>query len=230
MSELGRDQVRFQTPSQTVGPFFGYALPYDGGPELVGVQHPDALRLHGMVLDGVGAPVPDAVVEVWQPDSRGEVFSGRGSLDRDGYTFTGFGRTATNRSGEYTFTTVRPGAKPGRLPFVLVTVFARGLLHHLFTRAYFGVGNGDGAGADAGSGAGAEADAVAEFMGEDPLLRAVPADRRHTLFVVPEEAIAGIPSVRFDIRLQGENETVFLDFDAPAGDGPAGAGSTLADE
>jgi protocatechuate 3,4-dioxygenase alpha subunit len=177
------EQEYLQTPSQTVGPFFGYALPYDGGPDVASRADPDSIRLHGTVYDGAGEPVPDAILEIWGPDASGAPISEHGSLHRDGYTVTGFGRAAVDRAGHYTFTTVRPGATAeGHAPYILVTVFARGLLHHLFTRAY--------------------------FSGDDPFLESVPAERRGTLLVEQD----GERSYRFDIRLQGEGETVFLDF------------------
>ncbi|MGO4689842.1 protocatechuate 3,4-dioxygenase subunit alpha [Glaciibacter sp. 2TAF33] len=179
-----------QTPSQTVGPFFGYALPYEKGAELVPGHHTNAIRFHGTVLDGAGEPVPDALVEIWQADESGVISRAQNSLERDGYTFTGFGRAETTLAGDFTFTTVKPGpASPGAAPYILVTVFARGLTHHLFTRAYFPE-NG-------------------EANDSDTVLAIVPADRRETLISVAD----GDASYRFDIRLQGENETVFLDFD-----------------
>ncbi|WP_158866916.1 protocatechuate 3,4-dioxygenase subunit alpha [Leifsonia sp. AG29] len=176
-----------QTPSQTVGPFFGYALPYERGGEVAPPWHPEAIRLHGTVYDGAGEPVPDAILEVWGLDAGGAPIADRGSLHRDGHTVTGFGRTQVDRAGHYSFTTVKPGAPvDGRAPYFLVTVFARGLLHHLFTRAY--------------------------FSDDDPFFATVPEERRETLLVVPD----GDRSYRFDIRLQGPDETVFLDF---VGDG-----------
>jgi protocatechuate 3,4-dioxygenase alpha subunit len=178
-----------QTPSQTVGPFFGYALPYEGGPEVRAPWHPDAIRLHGVVFDGAGEPVPDAIVEVWGADAAGAPSTERGSFDRDQHGFTGFGRAAVDRGGHYSFTTVKPGAmREGSAPYLLVTIFARGVLQHLFTRAYFGD----------------EADANAA----DPLLASVDADRRATLIAESDAP----SSYRFDIRLQGEGETVFLDY------------------
>jgi protocatechuate 3,4-dioxygenase alpha subunit len=179
-----------QTPSQTIGPFFGFALPYAGGPELVPGHHSSAIRLHGTIFDGAGVPVPDAIVEIWQADENGVLPKELGSLERDGYTFTGFGRDATTRAGDYGFTTVKPRGVAGGAPYVLVTIFARGLTHHLFTRAYF--------------------PEEAELHATDTVLSSVPADRRATLV-----ATLGKPGeYRFDIRLQGEGETVFLDFDA----------------
>lgn len=178
-----------QTPSQTVGPFFGYALPYPGGADVAPGWHPDAMRLHGTVFDGNGDPVPDAILEIWHADPHGLPIRVRGSLARDSYTVTGFGRAAVDGSGHYSFTTLKPGAmRAGSAPYVLIAVFARGLMHHLFTRAYF-------------------ADEVAGNA-SDPALDRVPADRRETLM-----AAADAPgSYRFDIRLQGDGETVFFDF------------------
>lgn len=195
-----------QTPSQTIGPFFGFALPYPGGAELVPGHHPQAIRLHGTVTDGAGEPIQDALLEIWQADADGVLVQARGSLDRDGFTFTGFGRTAVSLGGKYTFTTVMPGRVGAAAPYILVTVFARGLTHHLFTRVYF--------------------PEDAALHQSDPVLTTVAAERRGTLIAVGGDAvggdsIGGVPSYRFDIRLQGENETVFLDFDAANGIEPA---------
>jgi len=79
------------TAGQTVGPFFGYALPYDRDSELVPPGHPRAVRLSGRVIDGAGQPVPDALLELWQPDEAGSVVQQEGSLRRDGWTFSGWG-------------------------------------------------------------------------------------------------------------------------------------------
>ena len=147
------------TPGQTVGPFFGYALPYPGDSELVPGGHRDAIRLHGTVYDGAGEPIPDALLEIWQADQHGQVPQAEGSLHRDGYTFTGFGRAAVDATGHYSFTTVRPGpTQDGAAPFIAMTVFARGLINRLFTRVYLPVDD-----------AALEADA---------LLRSLPEDRR----------------------------------------------------
>jgi protocatechuate 3,4-dioxygenase alpha subunit len=172
------------TPGQTIGPFFGYALPFELGNELVTPGSPGAIRLHGVVADGAGAPVPDALLEIWQTDANGVVPTATGSLRRDGWTFTGWGRAATDENGHYSFTTVKPGAlQQDSAPFIAMAVFARGLLNRLFTRVYL---------------PGAE---------HDRLLNSVPADRRHTLIAAADEH-----GLRFDVHLQGADETVFLRF------------------
>jgi protocatechuate 3,4-dioxygenase, alpha subunit len=176
------------TPGQTVGPFFGLGLAYPGGSGVVDDAHPEAVRLHGTVYDGAGDGVPDALVELWQPDTAGRIPRAAGSLRRDGAGFTGFGRAATDSDGHYGFTTVTPGcARQGNAPFFAITVFARGLLNRLFTRAYLPDGD----------------------LAADPLLASVDAGRRATLVCVAESAW-GQPGYRFDIHLQGRNETVFL--------------------
>ncbi|WP_022884487.1 protocatechuate 3,4-dioxygenase subunit alpha [Glaciibacter superstes] len=195
-SQIGsaRQGDGIQTPSQTVGPFFGYALPYEKGWELVPGHHPQAIRFHGTVYDGDGAVVPDAIIEIWQADSEGVLSTQLGSLEPDGYTFTGFGRTSVNLAGHFSFTTVKPGAvAAGAAPYILVTIFARGLTHHLFTRAYFPPAS----------------DAESAAHEGDRVLPAVPTERRATLISVAD----GPASYRFDIRMQGVGETVFLDFD-----------------
>ncbi len=174
------------TPGQTVGPFFGYALPYVGGDELVPPVSARAIRLHGTVYDGAGDVIPDALLELWQADEDGTVVQAEGSLDRDGWTFTGWGRASVDWAGHYTFSTVRPGpTEPGRPALFMITIFARGLTNRLFTRAYLPE---DSAALDA-----------------DPLLSSLDPDERATLIAVAEPT-----GYRFDIRLQGERETVFL--------------------
>lgn len=172
------------TPGQTVGPFFGYSLPYEGGPQLVPQSHPEAVRLHGRVLDGAGDPVPDALLEIWQTGTDGTVVQQAGSLHRDGWTFTGWGRAATDAAGRYSFSTLVPG---GPVPFVAMAVFARGLLDRLLTRAYL---PGDDP----------------AVLAVDPLLASLPPERRRTL-------VAGRDGrgYSFDVVLQGVEETVFLD-------------------
>jgi protocatechuate 3,4-dioxygenase alpha subunit len=183
------------TPGQTVGPFFGFALPYPGGEQLVPAGHPDAVQLTGRVLDGHGDPVPDALLEIWQADTGGRVVAAAGSLHRDGHPFTGWGRAATDAAGRYTFSTLPPGPPaPGRLAFLAMTVFARGLLNRLFTRVYLPDAGGPG-----------------ETWREDRLLAALDADRRATLIAVRDGSV-----FHFDIRLQGDGETVFLRYPGQA--------------
>ena len=110
-----------------------------------------------------------------------------GSLNRDGWTFTGWGRAATDNAGHWSFSTLRPGpARPGGAPFFALTVFARGLLDRLRTRVYL---PGD-----------------ESALAADPLLAALPAERRGTLV-----ATADAGGYAFDVVLQGERETVFLE-------------------
>ncbi|MER5181181.1 protocatechuate 3,4-dioxygenase subunit alpha [Streptomyces sp. NPDC002896] len=179
------------TPSHTVGPFYGYALPFPEGEQVAPKGHPDTIALHGYVLDGEGNPVPDAILEFWQAGPDGSLKGAPGSLRRDpvtggylgrnGIDFTGFGRVATDADGHYALYTLPPGN--AGLPYISVCVFARGLLHHLYTRAYL-------------------------TEGADPLLDTLSADRRATLVAAEEPN----RTYRFDIRLQGEGETVFLEF------------------
>ena len=177
------------TPGQTIGPFYGYALPFEKDNELVNQAHPASVRLHGVVTDGAGTVIPDALLEIWQADEHGNVVSKDGSLVRDGYTFTGFGRTAVDNVGHYTFTTVNPGATDaGKAPFIMLTVFARGLLNRLFTRIYLPEDT--------------------ESLANDPLLSSLDEESRKTLIATRETD----GSLRFDVSLQGENETVFLSY------------------
>lgn len=177
------------TPGQTVGPFYGYALPYPGDRELVPPGSSRAVELHGVVYDGAGDPVPDAILEIWQPDETGTVVLRTGSLRRDEFTFTGFGRCAADPEGRFSFSTVEPGpTEAGRARFISVVVFARGLLNRLFTRVYLPEDT--------------------EAHATDPLLSSLESAERQRLIAVREAD----GSLRFDIRLQGEDETPFLRF------------------
>jgi len=170
------------TPSQTIGPYLGIVLPWPDGPFVVPAGTPGAITITGQVIDGAGQVLPDAMVETWQADEDGRFDKG----------FRGFGRSATDVNGYYHIVTVKPGSLPApgggkEAPHLDVSVFSRGLLDRVVTRIYFA----DEAGANLA----------------DPVLAQVPADRRDTLLAVLTEP----GEYRFDIRLQGEQETVFFD-------------------
>jgi protocatechuate 3,4-dioxygenase, alpha subunit len=175
------------TPSQTVGPFLSLGLTWTDGHLVVPEGSPGAVRISGVLLDGAGAPVPDGVVETWQADADGRFDHPDDPRGASGSGFGGFGRCSTDEEGHYQIVTVKPGAiGDGQAPHIDVTVLARGLLQHLVTRIYF--------------------PDEAEANAADPLLSSLPPERAATLVA---EA-AGDGELRFDIRLQGEGETVFL--------------------
>ena len=172
------------TPSQTVGPFFAVGLPWSDGPHVVDEGTPGAIRIGGRVLDGEGNPVPDALVETWQPDPEGRFDhpdDPRGRFPG----FRGFGRCPTDDEGRWWVLTRKPGRVDDRqAPHIAVSILARGLLHRLVTRIYF---------AD-------------EANAEDPLLAALPEADRATLIATPVDGGYAI-----DFRLQGDGETVYLE-------------------
>lgn len=190
-----------QTPSQTVGPYFTMRLTGEGQnilttPESVG----ERIRIEGRVLDGDRKHIEDALVELWQADS-----SGRYDHPADDRTdtpldpaFTGFGRCASDfHTGAYSFLTIKPGPVPHpdgglQAPHISLTIQARGMLDATFTRLYFA----DESAANA----------------SDPVLQSVPADRRSTLIAERVETDdSSVATYRFDIRYQGDDETVFFD-------------------
>jgi protocatechuate 3,4-dioxygenase alpha subunit len=178
------------TPSQTVGPFLSIGLPWPDGPYVVDENDPDAIRIEGVVTDGNGTPVPDALVETWQADSDG-YFNHPDDHREKATDFRGFGRCPTDSDGSYHIVTRKPGVVPAadgtpQAPHVDVSVFARGLLNRVVTRIYFG----DEEAANAA----------------DPVLLTVPEDRRGTLVARAD----GHRTYRFDVRLQGDDETVFF--------------------
>ncbi|MER5435492.1 protocatechuate 3,4-dioxygenase subunit alpha [Streptomyces sp. NPDC002588] len=196
--DTSRPETVLPTPSHTVGPFYGHALPFPGGGDIAPLGHPDTITLQGHVYDGEGTPLPDAFVELWGADPDGNVPQVDGSMRRDpasggflgrnGVEFTGWGRVQTDANGHWSARTLRPGARGNSAPYLSVCVFARGLLVHLFTRIYL---PGDDA-----------------ALAADPLLKQVDPARRDTL--IAQDGPLG--TYRFDIRLQGEGETVFLEF------------------
>ncbi|HXY10027.1 MAG TPA: protocatechuate 3,4-dioxygenase subunit alpha [Terriglobales bacterium] len=183
------------SPSQTVGPFFQIALtakehcvPCLAGPQAKGERTWITFR----VLDGDGAAVDDAMLEIWQADANGKYNHPDDrqpkSLDEG---WIGFGRLATGEDGSCVLETVRPGRVHHdtiQAPHLTVAIFARGMLKQLFTRVYF---PGD------------------PSNDEDPILALVPSDRHHTLMAKPDSARPG--HWRFDVWLQGDQETVFFD-------------------
>lgn len=187
------------TPSQTVGPFFAYALTPSGRYALTDLATGDLtsndavgarIRVEGRVLDGDGMAVADAMIELWQADGGGR-YPGRDPALSNS-RFTGFGRAATDQDGRFEFKTVKPGRVPGpgglQAPHINLGVFARGVLRRMFTRVYF------------------EDEAAAN--GSDPILALVPEEARHTL-LARRHGADGLYS--FDIRLQGVDETIFFE-------------------
>ena len=169
------------TPSQTVGPFFAIELPYADGPQVVPEGTASAVWLRGRVFDGDGAPVPDALVESWQADPRGQF----------GGDFRGFGRSGTDDEGRWAILTLKPGPVPGapgedaQAPHVDLNIFARGLLHQVVTRLYF---------AD-----------EREANAADPVLAGLDEDARATLVAQP-----CADGYELDVHLQGPHETTFF--------------------
>ena len=189
-----------RTPSQTVGPYLHIGLVPGayGVREVFSATVTDPgipgthIRIEGRILDGEGNVAPDAMVEIWQADNQGRYAHPADGRPLTSNSFRGFGRCATDTGG-FAFDTIKPGSVPGpdgttQAPHINVGIFSRGLLKRLFTRIYFA---GDPANAS------------------DPILALVPADRRDTLIAKPDPAKPGL--YRFDIRLQGKDETVFFD-------------------
>jgi len=186
-----------QTPSQTVGPYFAYGLTAEdygyantqiaSGRMAVEGLPGDHIRISGRVFDANGKTVPDAMIEFWQADGAGRIAAGGPAGNS---RFTGFGRqgTGTDPEHRFTFETVKPGRlAEDEAPAILVVVFMRGLLSHLYTRLYF------------------EDEAAANAT--DPVLTSVPEARRPTLIA----GRTGPGTYAFDIHLQGVDETVFFD-------------------
>ncbi|KWV56623.1 protocatechuate 3,4-dioxygenase subunit alpha [Bradyrhizobium macuxiense] len=191
------------TPSQTVGPYFKYGLTPNGEYEwndaftnnlLTPDTSGDRIRVEGKVYDGDGAVIPDCMLEIWQADAQGRFSDPQDKRALPNSSFKGFGRCGTDNSGAYAFDTIKPGVVPDpdgkkQAPHILLAVFARGMLLHLYTRIYFDdeAGNAD-----------------------DPVLALVPEDRRATL-IAKRKAGSGSAVYTLDVYLQGDNETVFFD-------------------
>ena len=183
------------TGSQTVGPFFKIGLAWlyraDIGSTVRGGER-ERVRVRGVLYDGDGTPIPDAVIEIWQADTQGRYATGPDGQATADAELMGFGRVPTDAQGAYEFRTLKPGRVPhptGQLqaPHLSVTVFMRGLLKPVHSRLYF---------PDEPSNA------------TDPVLQAVPEARRPTLIAQkgPENML------EWDVRMQGMNETVFFSY------------------
>ncbi len=190
-----------QTPSQTVGPYFAYGLtaeqygyPFTSlFPPRIAQPHArgEHIRVTGRLFDGEGKTIPDAMVELSHVDADGRAVASREAAAASG--FRGFGRCGTGTSADqsFEFHTIKPGAAaPGSAPHINVIVMMRGMLVHAFTRLYF--------------------DDEAAANATDAVLAAVPTERRATL-MAKRIALPGGVEYRFDIHMQGANETVFFD-------------------
>lgn len=198
-----------ETASQTAGPYvhIGLAPRHVGidiyernfsnvlvGPETKG----ERVTVEGLVRDGSGTPVRDALVEIWQANAAGRYHSAADQQDRPiDPAFRGWGRAASDfDTGLYTFETIKPGRVPdahGRemAPHILFWIVARGINIGLATRMYFS----DEAGANAA----------------DPVINMIEWEVRRKTLVAERSVRDGRAVYRFDIRLQGEGETVFFD-------------------
>ena len=187
------------TGSQTVGPYFAIGLDRPEWSDLTrGGAAGDKIRIEGRVLDGDGAPINDALVEIWQANAAGKYNHPDDAQDKKiDPKFIGFGRAATDREGRYRFTTIRPGPVPGRgntlqAPHINVALFARGVLKQMVTRIYF-------------------ADQAAANDADPVLGKIADAKSRQTLLAKPGKGKDGITTYQFDVILQGKGETAFFE-------------------
>lgn len=196
---MSEKRMLHETPSQTAGPFLhigmlpaAAGLPkraHEPGNVLIRPGHAGrAIRIEGLILDGEGEPVRDAALELWQADHQGRY----GAPD-----FPGFGRAATDfGTGLWFFETILPGPVPWpgggmQAPHGTLAIFARGINIHLHTRVYF--------------------PDFAAANEADPVLRRIDDAAARATLIARAVADQPMPTYRFDIRLQGEGETVFLD-------------------
>jgi protocatechuate 3,4-dioxygenase alpha subunit len=191
------------TPSQTVGPYFAYGLTSNGRYDwndafsnnlVTADTSGERVRVEGRVFDGDGQPMVDCMLEIWQADAQGRFSDPQDKRALPNSFFKGFGRCGTDGNGGYAFDTIKPGIVPDpdgkpQAPHLVLAVFARGMLLHLYTRIYF-----DGEAANAA----------------DPVLALVPAARRATLIATRKPG-SGNAVYGLDINMQGDNETVFFD-------------------
>ena len=196
-----------ESASQTAGPYVHIGLApgaagFDIYKQELGhdIAGPNAkgkrIRVEGLVIDGMGAPVKDVLLEVWQANADGNFAhpDGGGPVEEG---FRGWGRAISDfETGEWGFDTVKPGPAPGRnvgtqAPHLSLWLVARGINVGLSTRMYF-------------------ADEVAANE-RDPVLKLIEWEHRRETLVAERVEREGTPVYRFDIRLQGQQETVFFD-------------------
>ena len=184
------------TASQTVGPYLHIGLTWLVTDNLVGKGVTgEPITLEGCIVDGDGAPVTDALVEIWQANAHGKYAHPDDTRDLPVEKgFPGFGRVPTDDDGRFRFTTIKPGPVPGpdgapQAPHINVLILMRGMLKQLITRVYF-----------------PDADANAA----DAVLQSVPVKRRETLIAKPVAGKRG--AFEWNVVLQGAGETVFFDY------------------
>jgi len=198
-----------ESASQTAGPYVHLGLmPREAGFDIFETNFANVLcskatlgeriRIEGRVIDGAGAPVFDALVEIWQANAAGRYAHPGDTQDKPlDAAFRGWGRSSSDfETGMFAFETIKPGAVTGRdgkpmAPHVSLWVVARGVNVGLHTRMYF------------------PEDSAAHLS--DPVLNLVDSDARRKTLVATRKEGAGIPVYRFDIYLQGALETVFFD-------------------
>lgn len=183
------------TASSTVGPYFHIGLTWLNHTAMATAETAGRqIVITGRAIDGNGDAIPDAMIELWQANAAGRYDHPEDGSDKPvDASFHGYGRSRTDNDGTFRFVTVKPGPVPGpgntlQAPHIVVALFMRGLLKHLYTRIYFA----DEAAANAA----------------DPILGLIDdAGRRNTLLAQP----GADGEYRWDIVMQGENETVFFD-------------------
>jgi protocatechuate 3,4-dioxygenase alpha subunit len=195
-----------ETPSQTAGPYVHIGLaPGSAGFDIYeqelgwDIAGPNAkgerIRVEGLVIDGTGSPIKDVLLEAWQANADGNYAHPEGGPVEDG--FRGWGRVITDfDSGEWTFETVKPGAVMGRsgrlmAPHINLWIVARGINIGLNTRLYF--------------------DDEVEANSADPVINLIEWEKRRATLIATRSEHDGKAVYRFDIRIQGEDETVFFD-------------------
>ena len=181
----------YTTSSQTIGPYLHIGMDWAVNPDLAGSNvKGERISVSGRVVDADGAPVNDAMLEIWQANSHGRYAHPEDVRDLPlDEGFSGWGRVTTDDDGRFRFNTIKPGRVPAadgglQAPHLNVTIFMRGMLKHLVTRIYF---DGDATNA------------------HDPVLASVPAERRGTLV-----ARRGDNGYEWNVVLQGRGETVFF--------------------